>query len=146
MTQQQTQTLKQGDKVTLIADANWHNNHFGHAKWIGAEVTVTRTDLPNDRVYFTPPDNSRETFVYSGQATLVVQKGKKKPARFSKADVARYQLEAGNARLQTELTTRIHAAKKELDGAVKPEDFGKQLNKVTEQLRQAKLIRSAIKL
>lgn len=65
---------------------------------------------------------------------------------FGKREVDVFVIEGGNARLASELAARVNKAREELCNAVKPEEFYCQLNKVSEQLRQARLIRAAMKL
>lgn len=128
----------------------------------GKEAEVVRNDPGNERLFFKMTrDEARaagipdydwtalekgDYYAYYTCIACVVKKGQKtKVERFSKKDVESYCKQGSNDRLKAELSSRIAAARRELETAPKPETFKSQLLKAGEQLRQAHLIHHAIK-
>jgi hypothetical protein len=149
MNQKQFVKLTAGSQVRLTQDhATLDVMGLPH-EIAGQTVVVRRTDFSNNQVVFGHPKNPNNSNydLYATpncftDTTLV----KIKAPRFSRTDVAKMQVTGSNNLLKSELVQRISQARIDLQLAGVPKDFAKQLKLVNEQIRQAKLIRAAIKL
>lgn len=145
--------------VELVQDKSVIAN-FYNGKLAGATVTIVRHDAGNNRFYFKCtkeeaqkrgiPDydwsDLEKGMFYLGYECIAGVTGKvNKGPKFGKADIEKYMLEAGTTRLKSELTTRINSARNHLTNSCAVANFHKELALAKEQLRQASLIRAAIK-
>lgn len=155
---QQAIQLKVGTVVRLVNDKNILGRVY-NPKAAGGVVTIVRHDPGNNRFYFSMaqaealrlglPDYDYTTlergeFVLDYPCIDCVV-GNSKQTKFGKNDIVRYQQEAGLAKLKQELTIRIQNARTHLNIAASPKEFNAAMKLVKEQLRQATLIRQAIK-
>lgn len=162
MNSKEASLLKPGQRIRFSQNKQTISSCLGPS-YAGKEATIVRNEPGNERVYFsiTRPeamaaglpdydwnDIEKGNFYayYSCIESVVTGKGTKtKIERFGKKNVEDYCKQGSNDRLKSELSARITQARRELETAPKPEIFKSQLLKVSEQLRQARLIHHAIK-
>ena len=128
----------------LIQDTATLDSYGIPTKLAGKQVTIKSFDVGNNCAYFTCLDFAT-SLAGQPQHFRFINDNKQKPTKFSRKDVEDFAKQGSNARLATELTIRINAARNELAKAASPAEFRKTINAVNEQIRQAKLIHAAIK-
>lgn len=155
MNQKEFNKIKVGDRLQFVPNQTTLIQAYGaeNVPHILTNPPVTKLDFGNNRVYIKAPTNT--TSGYTAQDwwvqpewvlnVLPTTTKTKKPSRFSKSDVVEFARLGSNDKLKSEMATRLNSARNHLFAAIKPEDFNKEMRNVSEQLRQAKLIRAAIK-
>lgn len=143
MTQQESLTLKPGTKVCFVQDADMLQSFGIGRAMAGRETEVVTVQQGNDTIVVKQPNAPTEVWYIQSKHIILAPKGKQ--TRFSRKEVESFMKQGSNDKLKSELTIRIQAARTALTTAVVPKDFNNQMKVVTEQLRQARLIRQAIK-